>query len=272
MDHTLRARAVPAGAPTFSAEAYERHVGRYAPELATAMIELVGVEPGHRALDVGCGPGALTRGLVDLLGPGSVAAVDPSEPFVEVCRARTAGADVRVARAEELPFADGEFDVVLAQLVVQRMSDAPRGVGEMRRVANPGGTVAACTWDFASGMTMMRTFWDAAVALDAEGAARFGAGAPMPYCEPHELGELWRAAGLVQVELGQLLAGTDYHDFDDFWSSFLGGVGGSGAYVASLGDAQRKALRDEVRRRLDSPKGSFRLTARAWYVRGLAPD
>ena len=106
---------------------------------------------GQRALDVGCGPGALAVALADVLGPESVAAVDPSEPFVEVCRARAPGTDVRVTRAEDLPFAAGEFDAVLAQLVVQRLDDAPRGVAEMRRVARPGGVVAACTWDFASG-------------------------------------------------------------------------------------------------------------------------
>ena len=258
------------GAPTFSAEAYERHVGRYAPELAAGMIELAGVEAGHRALDVGCGPGALTTALGEVIGPESVAAVDPSEAFVEVCRARAPDADVRVARAEELPFADDEFDAVLAQLVVQRLDDAPRGVAEMRRVARPGGVVAACVWDFAGEMTMLRTFWDAAVALDPDGARHFGAGTPMPYCRPDELRALWADAGLVQVEVGELHAGVDYADFEDFWSSFLGGVGGSGAYCESLAEAGRNALRDEVRRRLGSPHGPFRLTARAWYARGMA--
>ncbi len=259
------------GAPTFSAQAYERHIGRYAPELAVALIGLVQVEPGQRALDVGCGPGALATALADVLGPESVAAVDPSEPFVEVCRARTPGADVRVGRAEDLPFDDGEFDAALAQLVLQRLSDAPRGVDEMRRVARPGGSVAACTWDFASGMTMMRTFWDAALALDPAGAARFGAGTPMPFCQPDELRALWEGAGLAEVDVGELHAGADYADFEDFWSSFLGGVGGSGAYCNSLDEAGRIALRDEVRRRLGAPSGAFRLTARAWYVHGLAP-
>ncbi|MEP6909859.1 MAG: hypothetical protein ABI896_05420 [Actinomycetota bacterium] len=42
------------------------------------------------------------------------------------------------------------------------MSDAERGVGEMKRVVKPGGSVAACTWDYADGMTMLRAYWDAA--------------------------------------------------------------------------------------------------------------
>ena len=120
-------------------------------------------------------------------------------------------------------------------------------------------------------MTMMRTFWDAAVAVDPAGAAEFGAGTPMPYCQPAELESLWRGAGLADVRVGELLVGADYDGFEDFWSSFLGGVGGSGAYCKSLDDAGRSALRDELQRRLGAPQGPFRLPARAWYARGLAP-
>jgi SAM-dependent methyltransferase len=268
----MRAMAAATGSWTLhaSAEAYERHVGRYGPELAAAMIQLARIERGQRALDVGCGPGALATALVELLGADAVAAVDPSEPFVEICRSRAPGADVRVGRAEELPFGDDAFDAVLAQLVVQRLSDAPQGVREMGRVARPGGVVAACVWDFASGMTMLRTFWDAAVAIDPAGARRFGAGSPMPYCTPGELRELWRGAGLADVQVGELLVGADYAGFDDFWSSFSGGVGGSSAYCASLDERCRSALREDIWRRLGAPEGAFRLTARAWYARGLA--
>ena len=76
------------GAATFRtpADAYDRHVGRYSRELARALIAAAGVRPGRRALDVGCGPGALTTELVALLGAEHVAAVDPSAPFADACR------------------------------------------------------------------------------------------------------------------------------------------------------------------------------------------
>src|SRR6266508_649499 len=99
------------------------HVGRYGIKLASALVEVADVRRGQRALDVGCGPGPLTRVLADRLGADNVAAVDPSEPFVAACRSRVPGAAVRAAVAEELPFAANEFDVVLAQLVVQLMDD-----------------------------------------------------------------------------------------------------------------------------------------------------
>jgi trans-aconitate methyltransferase len=73
---------------TAAAQAYDRHVGRYGRQLAAGLIDAAGVERGQRALDVGCGPGALTTALADVIGAENVAAVDPSERFVEACRER----------------------------------------------------------------------------------------------------------------------------------------------------------------------------------------
>jgi ubiquinone/menaquinone biosynthesis C-methylase UbiE len=133
------------GAETFraSADAYDRFVGRYGPQLATALIDFAGVEPGMRALDVGCGPGALSTILVDRLGAARVSAADPSAPFVDACRARLPGVDVVEAAAEALPFADGAFDAALSQLVVNFMHDGEAGVREMARVGLRGRDDAA---------------------------------------------------------------------------------------------------------------------------------
>jgi SAM-dependent methyltransferase len=239
MDGSMRPRRV---------SGYERRIARYGPELAIALMKVAAVRAGQRALDVGCGSGALTEPLSEWLGPQNVAAVDPDMVAVEACRGRLPGLDVRVAAAEALPFADDEFDVVLAQLVVSFMSDPQRGVGEMRRVARSGGTVATSVWDFAGGMTLLRTFWDAATALD----------------------RLWRSAGLVDVTTGELRAGASYVDFEDLWVPLVAPDGSPGAYFGELESSHREALRQEVWRRLGSPAGSFRLTARAWYVGGRA--
>ena len=64
-----------------AAEAYGRFMGRYSEPLAEAFVEVAGLSAGQRALDVGCGPGALTARLVDRLGVEHVAAIDPSAPI-----------------------------------------------------------------------------------------------------------------------------------------------------------------------------------------------
>ena len=125
------------GAETFraSAEAYDRHVGRYSPQLAAALTDFAGVEAGMRVLDVGCGTGALSAALAERLGESNVSAADPSDPFVQACRERLPGAQVVEAAAEELPFPDDAFDATLSQLVVNFLLDAEQGVREMARVA-----------------------------------------------------------------------------------------------------------------------------------------
>jgi SAM-dependent methyltransferase len=165
-----------------SAEAYARFMGRFSGPLAVTFAELAGPERGQCALDVGSGPGALTAVLVDRLGTESVAAVDPSPPFVGALAARFPGVDVHEAGAERLPFPDARFDLTLAQLVVPFMQDPVAGLREMARVTKPGGLVAACVWDHGpGGGGPLSTFWRAVRDLDAgapDESHRPGATAP----------------------------------------------------------------------------------------------
>jgi SAM-dependent methyltransferase len=219
---------------------------------------------------VGCGPGALTSELVRRLGSDAVAAVDPSPSFVEGCRARLPGVRVEEAAAERLPFPDAAFDRALAQLVVNFMTDPPAGVGEMVRVARPGGVVGAAVWDYAGGMTLLRRFWDAAVALD-PAAARLDEGRSMPFCTPEELTDLWSGAGLADVHVAAVEVGAAYDGFDDLWRALEAGVAPSGAYVLGLDVDGRAALADGLQRRLGVGSRPFRLTARAWVATGVRP-
>jgi len=259
------------GAATFraSTDLYGRFIGRYAPSLSAALIQVVGIEPGSRLLDLGCGPGGLATALADVVGAENVSAVDPSEPFAKTCRERLPGADVRVAAAEELPFPDDSFDGAFAQLVVNFMSDAERGVGEMNRVVRRGGTVAACTWDYAGEMTMLRAYWDAAHEVAPDEAAQADENT-MRYCSLAELTDLWGRVGLDDVDGGELRVSADYEDFDDLWAPFPGGIGPAGAFCAALDPERQEALRLAFARRLGDPSGPFELRARAWYAVGRA--
>jgi SAM-dependent methyltransferase len=251
-----------------SAGAYDRYIGRYGAPLADALIAFAGVAPGMRALDVGCGPGALTAKLAELLGPENVSAADPSKPFAEVCSARLPGVTVVIAPAEALPFEDDAFDVALSQLVVNFMTDARAGVGELARVTRRGGTVASCVWDYAGEMTLLRAYWDAAHEVAPERAAAFDEGTMMRWCSEPELEGLWRDVGLQDVRTAPLVVEAAYADFEDLWAPLPTGIGPAGAFCASLDDDDRFALHDAFKRRLGVGDGAFELTARAWAVTG----
>ncbi len=256
------------GARTFQAggDAYDLFMGRYSRHLSEPFADAADVQAGHRVLDVGCGPGALTAELVRRLGVEGVVAVDPSPPFVEACAARFPGADVRLGRAESLPFEDASFDRVMAQLVVHFVSDPAAAAAEFRRVVRPGGVAAACVWDFAEGMQMLRSFWDAALDVDDEApdearTLRFG--------REGEIVELFEAAGFIEVHETTLDVQSTYSDFDELWAGFMAGIGPAGAFIVSLDTDRRGALRDALRRRVGSPSGPFTLRATARCATGM---
>lgn len=245
------------------ADQYDRFMGRYTPSLAVALADFAGVGSGMRVVDVGCGPGGLTSELVARAGAANVAAIDPAPQFAAACRERHPGVDVREGVAEELPWADAEFDAALTSLVIAFMRDPDLGVREMARVTRPGGTVAACMWDIATGgMTMLRICWDAVREVDPSVAGeRTLAGAA-----EGDIAALLARAGLDDVTGGTLTARASYAGFDDFWQPFLFGVGPAGQQLLPMPEDQKAAVRDACRKAV--PEGAFELEARAWCARG----
>lgn len=248
------------------AGAYDDYMGRYSRPLAPQFARFSGVVAGRQVVDVGCGPGALTQVLADLVGAPLVAAAEPSPGYAAACAARLPDVDVRRAGAEDLPWPDGSFDAALAQLVVHFMADPVAGVREMGRVVRPGGVVAGCTWDTGGAMTMHRVFWAAAAALRPAAGATDPAG--RRYGTPDELRAVWERAGLTDVLVAPLDVAASYDGFDDFWLPFTSGTGPAGAYCVALPPAEQAELREGCRRLLGAPAGSFRLPARSWAVRG----
>ncbi|HET9953220.1 MAG TPA: methyltransferase domain-containing protein [Polyangiaceae bacterium] len=258
------------GARNFVAtgETYDLFMGRYSRPLAVLFADAADLAPGMKALDVGCGPGALTGVLVDRLGAANVAAIDPSPTFVEACKARHREVDVRSGRAETIPFEDQSFDRVLAQLVLHFVSEPARAAQELRRVLRPGGMALACVWDFTAGMEMLRHFWDAALALNPEAPdeariLRFG--------REREILDLFAATGFENLTETTLQVTSSYIDFDELWSGFLAGIGPAGAYCMSLSEEERATLRAELFSRLGQPRGAFSLGAMARCASGRAP-
>lgn len=247
-----------------TADAYDRFMGRFSRPLAAPFVEFAQVQEGQRALDVGCGPGALTAELVDRLGAGAVVAIDPSPSFVEAARARFPGVDVRTGTAEQIPFPDDEFDLALAQLVVHFMSDPVAGLREMGRVTRPGGTVATCVWDHAGGEGPLSAFWQAVRDVDPGAPDEAG----LPGAREGHLVELCEAAGLRDVEPGTLTVTVRFETFTDWWEPFTFGVGPAGAYVARLDEPGRAKLRARCEQRL--PPAPFEIRASAWSVRARA--
>lgn len=110
-----------------------------------AMLSLAGDVSGRRILDAGCGSGPLTAALRDK--GAVVTGFDVSAAMVDLARRRLGeDADLHVADlGEPLPFADAEFDVVVASLVLHYLEDWSGPLAELRRVLKPGGRLILST-------------------------------------------------------------------------------------------------------------------------------
>lgn len=107
------------------------------PKSNHAAVDLADLSPEDRLLDIGCGPGAALEHAVST--GAEVVGVDPSPSMVSRAQRRVPGAEVTVGSAEELPFPDGYFTVVVNVLSFHHWADREAGLREILRVLAPGG-------------------------------------------------------------------------------------------------------------------------------------
>lgn len=259
------------GADSFaktSSDGYDRFMGRYAIQLAPLFADFAGVRAPMAALDVGCGPGALTGELVARLGADAVSACDPAPPFLAAFTERFPGVTVKSGRMEALPFESDSFDVSLAQLVLHFVERPLEGVTEMMRVTRAGGRIGASVWDLTGGMEMFRVFEDAITAMSKTGdrfhhGGRFGG--------EGEIRNIFNEAGLTSIEELLLSVDSTYADFDDFWAAIRTGAGPIGEKVKQLSEADLVRLRDALFERLGQPTASIILNGKARAVVATVP-
>lgn len=199
---------------------YERYMGVWSELVAQEFLGWLAPPIGLRWLDVGCGNGAFTELIVDRCAPASVEGIDPSEGQLMFARARPASrlAQFRPGNAMAVPFPDDTFDVAVMPLVIFFVPDPAKGVAEMARVVGPGGIAAAYAWDMDGGFPYGL--------LQAEMRA-LGVDVPVPpsldASRMEAMHGFWTGAGLEAVETRQLEARRTFSDFDDYWTTILGG-------------------------------------------------
>jgi SAM-dependent methyltransferase len=125
----------------------EAYVGLFASASGQAigsLLDAAAAEAGLDALDLCCGQGNVSAALV---GRGCrVVGADFSPTMLAFARARAPTATFVEADAQQLPFDDGEFDVVVSNLGICHVPDQPRALSEVRRVLRPNGRFAMTVW------------------------------------------------------------------------------------------------------------------------------
>jgi ubiquinone/menaquinone biosynthesis C-methylase UbiE len=253
-----------------SGDKYEPYIGRWSRLVAREFLKWLAIPVGSQWLDVGCGTGVLSQTILQFENPVRVKGIDRSEGFIAFAKEHTQDSRVQfdVGDAEALNAESGTFDAAVSGLVLNFIPQPDRALAEMTRVIRSGGVAAAYVWDYADRMQLIRHFFDAAVALDPN-AYELDEGRRFSICQPDALSQLFESAGLRHVEVRPIEVSTNFRDFDDYWSPFLGGQGPAPSYAMSLSDERRAALRERIRAGLPfASDGSIPLVARAWAVRG----
>jgi SAM-dependent methyltransferase len=261
---TEEARAYDEAAERF-ADLSERHAKGFAAHL----VELAGVKPGDRVLDVGTGTGLVAAAAAERAGAGGrIVGIDISEAMVRRARERAAAGglgervEYRLLDAEALTLPDESFDVVVSLFALLHLPAPQRALGEMRRVLRVGGRAAVgvgsgAPWPWArlaQGVRRLGTLWSerrgrrlvAPGALEALMAARLG--------PDHGASAHWdaHARDHAPQALRGLMTGAGFADVRASWRGRDTAIPTAGEFW----DVQR-TFSSRARRRLSEAPASF---------------
>lgn len=249
-------------------EGYEQFMGRWSRELGKAFLTWLQPPQGAHWLDVGCGTGIFTDLISETCAPASVIAIDPSELQLTRARMRVAWtkAEFRLADVRKLPLPDGSFDVVASALVMNFVSDRARAMSEIRRVARPGGLIAACIWDFAAELSPSGPLRRA--------MRRIGIAAPpVPGTETSAavLAGLFKNAGLEGLKTKSIEVIVPFRNFEDFWRSQTPAYAPITRAIDAMSQGERLTLMEGVRDYLRPLGDAIGFSAWAIAVAGHCP-
>lgn len=181
-------------------EAYERHLVPvfFRPFAADLAARAAALRP-RTVLELAAGTGALTSAMLTVVPTASMVATDLNEAMVSAGSSREPRADWRQADAQQLPFEDGGFDLVLCQFGVMFFPDRPAAYAEVRRVLAPQGRFLFSSWGPLASHAFDVAFQTALEESMPGGAPPFLEAVPHGYTDPAVVAADLAAAGLTLV-------------------------------------------------------------------------
>ncbi len=258
---------------------YERFRETTGP-VAKRMLELAGVAPGHRVLDIACGSGEPAIPAAKLVGPGgSVLATDMAPEMLEVARDNAAAQGVtniefRLVDGEEIDVEPGTFDAVTCRWGVMFMPEPARCLQQVYRALKPGGRAVFATW----GPPQRNPF----IALPVMTARRFYQGPPLPdatapggvfsFADPAKLESVFQQAGFQGVRSDEMeLPMAVFDSGRDFWEYCREFMGPLRRILDGMPPDVQEAIGREVAEAAPqgNPTGKVSLNGNPLFVTGM---
>jgi ubiquinone/menaquinone biosynthesis C-methylase UbiE len=239
--------AAPPEAWDAIAEGYDLHVAPQEADLANEALDLVGLGPGERFLDVAAGPGGLS--LPAARRGARVLATDWSPAMIErfEARVREEGltAEARVLDCHALDLPDDSFDVTGSQFGVMLVPDQPGALREMVRVTKPGGRVLVVAYGPPAEFEALQLFIGALTAIAPEFSGLPDDPPPLEFqlADPEVFRRRLTEAGLNDVHVERTAERPAFASGQEMWDWVLSGNPIPGILVADLTEDQRARLR-----------------------------
>jgi ubiquinone/menaquinone biosynthesis C-methylase UbiE len=229
-----------------ASDTYDEANGDFFNPVGDRLVQLAGLRPGDRVLDLGCGRGAVLFAAHSAVGPdGYVAGVDLAPEMVRRTAAQAAQAglrnvSVRVDDAEDLGFPDHSFEAVLSSLALIHTPDPAAALAQAHRVLTPGGRFGFTAF----GPAPQPQWRQAARALlDFAEPGPGGAAELLPSFNSlaEDTGAALRAAGFTEVRTVEEVLTREYADADGWWRSIS--ADGHRALVDAIPEERREEAR-----------------------------
>lgn len=232
---------------------HAEYVERRGAAVTDRMLELTAPAPGERVLELACGAGGLGLAVAPLVGRGGevvVSDVAAEMTAIAAARAQALGlANVRtcVLDLEAIDQPSATFDVVLCREGLMFAPDPARAAGEIARVVRPGGRVAIAVWGPRARNPWLGLVLDAVSAQLGRPVPPPGIPGPFALEDAGRLGGLLRAAGLADVEVGELAVPLRARSFEDWWTRTSALAGPLSNILRSLPETAECEIRDRLR-------------------------
>jgi len=210
----------------------------------------VDLRAGQRVLDVATGTGEAAVMAIPAVGStGMVVGTDISAAMLEAARARLSGSFRAVtADGQALPFRDASFDAAICQLGLMFFPEPTRGLAEFRRVVRNGGCAAVCVISSPDKAPMWGPLAGAMGRVLPDQQEEFHLGFALS--NGSRLEQMFVAAGFRDVRVTPETRHGTVASFDEYWAAVEAGTGQMPLAYLTLSEAQRLAVREEVRTRL----------------------